>query len=128
MKKIYLLLLLLISSASFSQTETPEQIVQKQVDAYNQKDLELFLSYYADDVKIYNFPNKLTTSGKDQFRKDFAEYFGKAKTLHCTISKRIVRKNIIIDEEQIKFNDFEFSGVAIYEIANNKIVNVTFIE
>lgn len=128
MKRIYLLLLLLVSLNGFSQQETPETIVQKQVDAYNQKDIELFLSFYSDDVKIYNFPNKLTSEGKEQLRKDFTEYFGKAKTLHCTISKRIVRKNIIIDEEQIKFNDFEFSGVAIYEIVNNKIVSVTFVE
>ncbi len=128
MKRIYLLLLLLVSLNGFSQQETAETIVQKQVDAYNQKDIELFLSFYSDDVKIYNFPNKLTSEGKEQLRKDFTEYFGKAKTLHCTISKRIVRKNIIIDEEQIKFNDFEFSGVAIYEIANNKIVSVTFVE
>lgn len=128
MKRIYILLLLLVSLNSFSQQEAPETIVQKQVDAYNQKDLELFLSYYSDDVKVYNFPCKLTSEGKEQLRKDFEAYFGKAKTLNCKILKRIVRKNMVIDEEQIKFNDIEFSGVAVYEIENNKIVKVTFIE
>jgi hypothetical protein len=102
MKNIYSLLIFIVSFSSFSQEETPETIVQKQVEAYNKKDIEEFLSYYSEDVKIYTFPNTLTSDGKEQLRKSFAEYFGKAKSLHCEISKRIIRKNIVIDEEQIK--------------------------
>lgn len=36
--------------------------VQTQLDAYSTGDLYLFLSAYADTVKIYSFPDQLTFS------------------------------------------------------------------
>ena len=37
-------------------------------------------------------------------------------------------KNIVIDEEQIQYNESQFGGVAIYEVENNKIIKVTFFQ
>lgn len=127
MKKLLLFLALCTASFSYSQQQKPEDIVQKQVEAYNQKDLEKFLSFYADTIQIYNFPHQLDIEGKEAMRKSFATFFANAKTLHCTIANRIVQQNKVIDQERIQFNDTPFSAVAIYEIENNKIVKVTFI-
>lgn len=127
MKKNLLLLLFLISSSVLAQTSTAETIVQKQVEAYNRKDIEAFLSFYSEDVKIFNFPNKLETEGKKQMRESYTPFFNGAKVLNCKIVKRIVRNNTVIDEELVKYNDTEFSGVAIYEVENDKIIRVTFI-
>lgn len=51
---------------------TPEQVVQIQLDAYNRRDIDAFLDTYADDVKMYNFPDKLTTSGKAEMKFSFS--------------------------------------------------------
>ncbi len=45
-----------------------EVIVQRQVDAYNKRDLEAFLDSYADDAEAFNFPARLMGSGKKVFR------------------------------------------------------------
>jgi predicted RNA-binding protein associated with RNAse of E/G family len=72
-------------------------------------------------VKIYNFPNKLTSDGKEQLRKDFTEYFVKQK--HCIVPfQKNCSQNIIIDEEQIKFNDFEFSGLPFMKLPTTKLL------
>nr|WP_294777189.1 nuclear transport factor 2 family protein [uncultured Flavobacterium sp.] len=129
MKRSMLIVLLLFGLTTWAQQEEkPETIVQKQVEAYNSIDLEAFLSFYSDDVKIYTFPNKLETDGKAAMRESYATFFKNAKVLECKIVKRIVKNNTVIDEELVKYNDIEFSGVAIYEVKNNKIVRVTFVE
>ncbi|MBN8642098.1 MAG: nuclear transport factor 2 family protein [Flavobacteriales bacterium] len=127
MKKILLITLFLINFYGWSQEKTPEQVVQEQLEAYNSRDIEAFLSFYSEDVKIYSFPNKLESDGKAAMREGYASFFKNAKVLNCTIKKRIVRNNIVIDDELVKYNDTEFGGIAIYEVENNKIVKVTFI-
>lgn len=127
MKKILLITLFLINFSGWSQEKTPEQVVQEQLEAYNSRDIEAFLSFYSEDVKIYTFPNKLESEGKAAMREGYASFFKNAKVLNCTIKNRIVQKNIVIDDELVKYNDTEFGGIAIYEVENNKIVKVTFI-
>ncbi len=128
MKKALLIALLFTSIWSFAQEKSPEQIVQEQVEAYNSRDIEAFLSFYSDDVKLYTYPNKLDSDGKAAMREGYASFFKNAKVLNCKITKRIVTKNIVIDEEDIQYNDTKFGGVAIYEVENGKIVKVTFFQ
>jgi len=47
---------------------TVEDIVQQQVNGFNDQNLEEFLRPFAEDVKIYDFPDKLSIRGKDQLR------------------------------------------------------------
>lgn len=124
MKKLFLLCLFVSALGS---AQTAEQIVQKQVEAYNQKDLNAFMDCYSDDVKIYTFPHTLDVEGKAKMREQFAQFFNSAQTLHCTIVKRIVKGNRIIDEESVQYNTTTFSGVAIYEVKDGKIISVTFL-
>ncbi len=127
MKKIFLILMCFINFYGWSQEQKPEEIIQKQVEAYNSRNIETFLSFYSEDVKIYTFPNTLESDGKAAMREGYASFFKNAKVLNCTIKNRIVRKNVVIDDEWVKYNDTEFGGIAIYEVENDKIVKVTFI-
>jgi len=34
----------------------PEALVQRQIDAYNARDLERFVDAYTDDVEVFRFP------------------------------------------------------------------------
>jgi hypothetical protein len=34
-----------------------EQVVQQQIEFYNQQDIEGFASTYADDITVYTFPD-----------------------------------------------------------------------
>ena len=55
--------------------ETPEQLVQRQVDAYNRRDLDAFLATYSPDIRLYDFPGKETLSGLDAMRKTYGKLF-----------------------------------------------------
>tara|TARA_R110002074_G_scaffold161480_3_gene319280 strand:- start:426 stop:1949 length:1524 start_codon:yes stop_codon:yes gene_type:complete len=121
----------LIKSMSFirdSETTTdPEIIVQKQLDAYNSRDINAFLNFYADDVKIYQSSGELRTDGIEKMRISYTDYFESTVDLNCVVKNRIVIGNKVIDQEYITANGNSFSAVAIYEVANGKIAKVTFI-
>lgn len=108
--------------------ESPEIIVQKQLDAYNAKDVKAFLATYAEDVKIYNFPNTLLYEGKTTVKEQYSRMFGTITDLNCELKKRMVIGNRVIDEEYLTMNGSHFNAVAIYEVENGKITSVTFIQ
>ncbi len=108
--------------------ESPEVIVQKQLDAYNARDIEAFLATYSDNVKVYNYPHTLSYEGKANMKTGYSSLFTNVTDLNCVIKNRIVIGNKVIDEEYLTMNGNNFSATAIYEVANGKIIAVTFIQ
>ncbi|CAL2101388.1 Amidohydrolase [Tenacibaculum sp. 190130A14a] len=107
---------------------TPEQLAQQQLNAYNAGDIDAFLAPYSEDVEIYNFPNTLTNKGKDKIRPGYKEMFEKYPNLHCELVKRIVNKNTVIDHERITgIGEGSFTAIAIYKIEKGKIAKVYFV-
>ena len=105
----------------------PEFIVQRQLDAYNIRDIEGFLSTYSENIEIYNYPHELRSTGLPSIREDYAKFFAATPDLHCEIKNRIKIGNKIIDEEYITMNGKSFRAVAIYEVVEGKIEKVTFL-
>jgi len=105
---------------------TPVELADQQLLAYNAHNLEAFLAPYADDVEVYNFPNKLEIKGKEQMRKAY-QFLNTTPKLYCRLLNRIVQGNMVIDHEEVwGFGDKPFYGIAIYEIENGKIKRVYF--
>ena len=116
------------STESTSEVSKVEIIVQRNLDAYNARNIDAFMADYADDIKTYAYPNTLRTDGKDAMRKGYSEWFENTKDLRAFVKKRIVIGNKVIDEEQVTANGQIFNAVAIYEVENGKITKVTFIQ
>ena len=108
--------------------ENPEYIVQKQLDAYNARDIEAFLATYTDDAELFMFPATPLSKGKEAMRQTYNPMFQNAPDLFCEIKNRTVLGNKVIDEEYVRFNGQFLSAIAIYEVENNKISKVTFIQ
>lgn len=106
---------------------SPEDIVQKQLDAYNARDINAFMATYSEDVKLYNFPNDLSSEGQEAMRNSYKGYFESTPDLHCKILYRIVTSNKVIDHELVTANGNTFKAIAVYEVENGLISKVTFI-
>ncbi len=106
---------------------TPEEVVQRQLNAYNARDIDAFLATYSDSVEVCNFPNQLSMKGKEEMRVTYTGLFERAPNLHAEIKNRIVIGNKVIDEECVRAGERFFSAVAIYEVADGKIIRVTFV-
>jgi hypothetical protein len=110
-----------------SEAET-EAIVQKQLEAYNNRDIDAFVKTYAVNVKLYTFPNEVTTQGQAALKRQYASFFENTPDLKAEIVNRIVLGNKVIDKEKVTVNGNVFYAVAIYEVENNLIKRVTFIQ
>ena len=106
--------------------ESPEAIVQRQLNAYNARDIHAFMATYSDDVALYNFPEKLRGKGMEAIRA-YETFFANTPNLYCEIKKRIVIGNKVIDHENVRVGKDSIQAVAVYEVENGKINKVTFI-
>ena len=104
-----------------------EKVVQDQLDAYNSRNIEAFVNTYSDNVKVFDFPDKPLFEGKDKMHESYGSFFESTPDLNCEIKNRIVIGNKVIDEEYLTINGINYKAVAIYEVENGKIANVTFI-
>jgi hypothetical protein len=110
-------------------TESPENLVQQQLNGYNARDIDAFLAPYSEDVEIYDFPGVLRNKGKDNIKPGYAQMFINTPDLHCQIINRIVLGNTVIDQEHVTgFGDSDpLEALAIYKIEDGKIAKVYFI-
>lgn len=108
---------------------TAESVVQAQLDAYNARDIEAFIATYADDVKLFELPEKLLSEGTSPMRERYGKLF-KDERLHATIVNRIVMGDTVVDHERVRLTFPQGPGtveaIAIYEVRDRKISKVWF--
>lgn len=113
-----------------TQTPNPEHIVQANLDAYNAHDIDAFMSFFSEEVAMYNFNDgKQTANGIEEVCAIYKPYFEASPALHSKILKRTIFDNKVIDHEYItgaRGGD-PFEIVLIYEVENYKIVKMTAI-
>jgi hypothetical protein len=107
-----------------SDYDSPAAVVQRQLDAYNARDIDALLATYAPDARQYAYPATLLATGADEMRARFALRF-QEPDLHARLVQRVVMGNLVIDQEVVTRNFPEGKGwvdlVAIYEVVDGKI-------
>lgn len=107
--------------------ETPVQIVQKQVNAYNARDIDAFMDTYAKDIRIYNEKDELIMNGHEEMRERYAQMFSSIPDLYCHIKNRMQLNNRVIDQEKVLMNGKYVQAIAVYLVENGKIKQVRFV-
>lgn len=99
--------------------------MQRQLDAFNARDLNALLAVYADDAELFQFPSQLLARGSAQLRERFSERFREAN-LQARLQHRAVMGPMVIDHECVTRTFPEGPGeidlVMIYEVAGGRIV------
>jgi len=106
----------------------PEEPVQRQLDAYNARDLERFLAEYTDDVQVFRPPGaEPVLSGKKAFAEHYAKNRFTLPNLHARLVNRIVSGQIVVDHEEITgLPQGKLAAVAVYEVVDGRIRRVWF--
>lgn len=108
--------------------DDPEALAQRQLNAYNARDLEAFLAPYAAEVEVLDLEGKVLRKGHEAFRKSYGDMFEKNPKLHCELLQRMVLGNWVIDEERVTGRGPEpIHAAAIYEVKEGKILRVRFL-
>ena len=103
--------------------------VQRQLDAYNQRDITAFAPCFTTDVEAYELQsNTLIFKGRKALKERYSSMFDVSPELKCTLLSRIVEGDITIDHESVSgMRDNEaVRAVAIYHVTANGIDKVWF--
>jgi len=104
--------------------------VERQVDAYNRRDIDAFLSCYALDTVIEDATGTVIMQGHDAMRAAYSELFRGSPNLRAEIATRICVGEYVVDEERIKGrrgSTEEIRVVAVYHVAAGVIDHVRLI-
>ena len=70
--------------------DDPEAVVQRQLDAFNARDVDALLAVYAEDAQMFEHPATLLATGSAALRGRFTNRF-REPNLHAALMRRIVR-------------------------------------
>lgn len=109
---------------------SPEVVIQRQLDAYNAKNIDAWLATYAPDAKQYEHPAKLVAAGHAEIRARTAVRLNEPD-IHAQLISRSVMGKVVIDHEIVTGNLSEGKGkielVCIYVVEDGLIQSASFI-
>ena len=102
-------------------------LVQRQLEAYNARDLDRFAATYSETVRIYRMPAaEPAMSGMAQLRDTYRQRFA-SPSLHAELLNRIVLGNKVVDHERVTgIRSEPVEAVAVYEVQHGLIQTVWF--
>jgi hypothetical protein len=107
-------------------------VVDRQIAAFRDRDLERFLGFYAAGVKVRDFDGNVLMDGLEAIRGQYGPLFRDSPELKVEIPRRIVAGEYVVDEEDI--SGFILAGfpsamqaVVVYRVRDGLIHDVAFL-
>ena len=110
-------------------TFDPEAFAQRQLDAYNDRDLERFVREYTEDVVVYRLPDPIPfIVGRAALAAHYRDNRFSLPDLHARLVNRMVFGNKVIDHELVAgVPGAPLDVAAIYEVSEAGISKVWFV-
>lgn len=130
MMKLRISLLLAGITFGFSAfCQTPEELANAQLEAYNNRDIDAFLIPYSDTVKVYNGKRELLYQGKETMRAQYGAMFNRTPDLNCKLLNRIAIGNTVVEHEEVVFGEGrKIYAIVMYKVGFGKIQEVHFVD
>jgi hypothetical protein len=107
-------------------------LVDRQIAAYQERNLAAFLALYAKDARIRQFDGSLIADGTNGLRSFYQPLFRDSPDLKAQILHRIAAGDYVIDEEEITGVNVPgypatIHAVVIYQVKDGLIHDVIFL-
>jgi hypothetical protein len=106
-----------------------QEVIQRQLAAYNARDIEALLATYHEDAEQHLLHAGPIATGHAAIRKRMLDRFAD-QALHARLVSRTVMDNVVVDHEFVTrtFPDGleEVEMICIYEVKFGKIARATF--
>jgi putative hydrolase of HD superfamily len=110
-------------------TSDPVAVIQRQLEAYNAKDVDAWLATYAPDAEQFVLHGERLAQGHEEMRQRILTRFAEPD-LHARLVARTVMGSVVVDLEEVTRNFPEGKGtmemLCIYEVAQGRIVRASF--
>jgi uncharacterized protein (TIGR02246 family) len=103
-------------------------ITQKQLDAYNAQDLDMYVSFFAEDCIVSGLNGQSTETSRDAIRARYAKAFAQFPQNKAHLKSRIAVGDTVVDHEKVVRapGGEEFEIIAIYSFRDGLIARVDF--
>ena len=108
------------------------EVVDRQVAAFRDRDLERFVGCYAASVKIRDFDGNVLMDGPEAMRGQYGPLFRDSPQLSVEIPRRMVAGEYVVDEEHL--SGFILAGfppqmqaVVVYRVRDGLIHDVVLL-
>ena len=103
--------------------------VRRQLEAFNNRDLQGFLAAYAPDATIEDGAGNVLMRGHDGMRALYGPLFAQSPDLRAEVTNRIAVGEYVIDEERTTGFVFpgyptELHAAIVYRLADDRIAQV----
>ncbi len=108
------------------------EVVERQIAAFRDRDLERFLGCYAAGVKIRDFDGNVLMDGPEAMRGQYGPLFRDSPQLSVDIPRRMVAGDYVVDEESLSgfiLAGFpqELHAVVVYRVQDGLIHDVVLL-
>jgi hypothetical protein len=107
-------------------------VVDRQIAAFRDRDLERFLGYYAAGVRVRDFDGNVLMDGPEAMRGRYGPLFRDSPQLSVEIPRRMVAGDYVVDEENL--SGFILAGfppqmraVVVYRVHDGLIHDVVLL-
>ncbi len=106
----------------------PVDPVERQLAAYNARDLDRFVAEYSDDIQVFRPPAaEPVLAGKEAFAAHYAKHRFGLLNLHAEVVNRMVSGSTVVDHERITgLQDGVVEAIAVYAVLGEHIRAVWF--
>jgi hypothetical protein len=112
-----------------SPSPDPAAIVQRQLDAYNARDIEAFMAAWADDAQLFDHPDVPVADGAAEIRDRHIVRF-KEPNLFGKLVNRMAVGDMVVDQEVVTRTFPTGPGrvdvIAIYHVVGGKIARAWY--
>jgi uncharacterized protein (TIGR02246 family) len=104
-------------------------VIDAQIEAFRAKDVEKFLSHYADDTSVVIFDGTAMFPSKQVMREAYGKLFADSPDLQVTVASRMATGDFVVDEEHLTGVRFEgmppeMTALTVYRVADGKIARL----
>ena len=105
---------------------SPLETVNLRMRAYNEHDLETFLSTYSENAEIFTYPDRSLGKGRRHLENLFEGLFREG-SVRVDIHHQISKDSYVINHETVVSRDEQTEYVSIYEVRDGLIQSVRFV-
>lgn len=104
------------------EASTPDAVVQRQIEAYNQRDIDSFVDCYGEQAIVVDLTqNEVLAENRTEIRDHYGELFNTVPDLHCEIHDKFqVGEYVALDEHFTAMGE-SGNALAVYQVRDGRI-------
>lgn len=102
-------------------------VVARRTAAYNNHDIDAFIATYDENVRIYEYPDKLLGDGTERLRRIFGPQYSADDGL-IVVQAQHALEEVVVSDETVTFYGTTEHNIGVYTVKDGLIVEVRLIE